>query len=218
MKVLALGDCNTLGIAGLENNSYPERFANKYKFEVINCGYTMTTTNEAKYFFDKNFDDTIDIVLIQYGVVDSWKTFKYSPYVLYYPDNFFRKLARKIVKKYKKICKNIGLNKLLGTKNVVDPMQYKNNLRYILSKLNDKKVFLLDTVPNLELERNEHIKEYNKIFDQISSEYTNCYRVKFYDEFEKNLDNFYLDNTHINDLGYDLISNLLEETYENSCN
>eukprot|EP00481_Brizalina_sp_1-RS-2013_P002882 TRINITY_DN7670_c0_g1_i1.p1 TRINITY_DN7670_c0_g1~~TRINITY_DN7670_c0_g1_i1.p1 ORF type:complete len:103 (+),score=8.74 TRINITY_DN7670_c0_g1_i1:102-410(+) len=102
MKVLALGDCNTLGIDNLENNSYPERFAKKYNCDIINCGYTMTTTNEAKYFFDKYYNNYVDVVLIQYGVVDSWKTFKYSPYVLYYPDNILRKIARKIVKKYKK--------------------------------------------------------------------------------------------------------------------
>jgi len=218
MKILALGDCNTLGINELKNDSYPERFGMKYNFDVINCGYTMTTTNEAKYFFDKYFDDSVDIVFIQYGVVDSWKTFKYSPYVLYYPDNFLRKIARKIIKKYKKISKNIGLNKILGTKNVVSPNNYKRNLQYIISKLKNKKVFLLDTVPNRELERNPNIKQSNKIFDELSLENKNCFRVKFYDEFEKNLDNYYLDNTHINGLGYELISEELGKVYENSCN
>ncbi|MAD42381.1 MAG: acylhydrolase [Arcobacter sp.] len=218
MRILALGDCNTLGIGSLKNNSYPERFASKYSFTVINSGYTMTTTNEARHFFDKYYDDSIDIILIQYGVVDSWKTFKYSPYVLYYPDNILRKIARKIVKKYKKICKNLGLNNSLGTKNVVSPDSYKNNLEYIFSKIKNKKVFLLDTVPNRELERNSNIKQYNKILDELSSNFNNCHRVKFYDLFEKNLDTYYLDNTHINDLGYKIITEELIKTYENSSN
>lgn len=218
MNILALGDCNTLGIDGLENNSYPERFAKNYNYDVTNCGYTMTTTNEAKYFFDKYNNDSVDIILIQYGVVDSWRTFKYSPYVLYYPDNLLRKIARKIVKKYKKTSKNLGLNDFLGTKNVVSPNSYKINLEYIFSKIKNKKVFLLDTVPNKELERNSNIKQYNKILDDICSSFDNCYRVKFYDIFEKNLDIYYLDNTHINDLGYKIIAEELIKVYENSCN
>ena len=76
----------------------------------------------------------------------------------------------------------------------------------------------MDTVPNRELERNSNIKQYNKILDELSSNFNNCHRVKFYDLFEKNLDTYYLDNTHINDLGYKIITEELIKTYENSSN
>jgi len=31
--------------------------------------------------------DEKKIILVQYGLVKSWKTFKYSPYIFYYPEN-----------------------------------------------------------------------------------------------------------------------------------
>ncbi len=104
-NILALGDCNTLGVKYLKENAYPEMFAKALEKTVENCGFTMSTTHEMLYFFENFKEQEKEIVLIQYGLVDSWKTFKYAPYVLYYPDNKIRKIFRKIVKKYKKIAK-----------------------------------------------------------------------------------------------------------------
>ena len=118
-KILALGDCNTLGIQHLKDNSYPERFANTIGQTINNCGFTMSTTNEMLHFFRDFKKEDTEIILIQYGLVDSWKTFKYAPYILYYPDNRWRKLLRKIVKKYKKIvnfCRRTYLSLILPIK------------------------------------------------------------------------------------------------------
>lgn len=218
LKILALGDCNTLGIQNFKNNSYPERFANYIDTDVINCGFTMSTTNEGVNFFDKNFDNSIDIILIQYGLVDSWETFKFSPYVLYYPDNIFRKIFRKIIKKYKKVCRKMGFNNLFGTKNVVTREKYQSNIEYMINQAKNKKIFLIDTVPNKDVERNFNIKQYNQILDDISEKYDNCIRVKIYDKFEKNLNNYYLDPTHVNEEGYKYLTLELVEAYENCCN
>lgn len=79
-KILSIGDCNTEGISNLKHNSYPERIGNSLDLQVINCGYTMTTTREGLRLFNKYYDNDVDIVTIQFGLVDSWKTIKYSPY------------------------------------------------------------------------------------------------------------------------------------------
>jgi len=213
LKILALGDCNTLGDTHYEKNSFPERFANKIKADVKNCGYTMTTTREMQHFAKKYLKDA-NIVLIQYGLVDSWKTFKYAPYVLYYPDNFLRKIARKVVKKYKKISKKVGLNGLLGVENVVLTKEYKNSIESLVSQNENKVFILIETVPNRDLPRNEEIKRYNNVLQEISSRYKNCYCLNVFDIFIENLENYYLDETHINDVGYDVISNELLRVYK----
>jgi lysophospholipase L1-like esterase len=213
-KVLALGDCNTLGARELKHQSYPERFAKFIKADIKNCGYTMSTTREMQYFAKDNIKDA-DIVLIQYGLVDSWKTFKYSPYVLYYPDNIFRKYYRKIVKKYKKICKAIGLNKLLGVENVVPDKEYKNNIELLIKSYPKKLFILIDTIPNLALWRNDEIVRYNKIIEDIAKNNSNVLYLKIYDVFLNNFDTYYLDKTHINNDGYEFISLKLAELHKN---
>lgn len=205
-NILALGDCNTSGDIKFPNNSFPERFAKKIKFKIKNCGYTMSTSQEMIYFFDEYFHENINIILIQYGLVDSWKTFKYSPYISYYPDSTSKKFIRKVIKKYKKIARILNLNRFLGEKYTVEPKQYRANIEYVLKKSLSSIVFLIETVPNKELFRNEHILLYNNILEDLSKKYKNCYTIKLYDLFKDNFDSFYLDQTHINDKGYDIIA------------
>lgn len=214
--ILSLGDCNTLGIQEQVKNAYPEKFANLINQNVYNCGFTMSTCKEGIHFFNKYLNNTIDIITIQYGLVDSWTTFKYSPYVLYYPDNSFRKIARKIVKKYKKVCRNLNLNKLLGDKNVISENEYYDNLFNILNQCTKQKVILIDTVPNRDTSRNENIQKYNQILDTISRKFYNSKRLYLYDYFLQNIETLYLDDgTHINDIGHIYIANKMKELYEN---
>ena len=213
--ILALGDCNIYGDVKFKNNAYPERFAKCINKNLKNCGYTMSTTREMQYIFNDFYEMDTKIILIQYGLVDSWKTFKYAPYVLYYPDNLFRKISRKIVKKYKKIAKLLKLNKLFGTVNVVTIEEYEENIKKVLLAVPDKKVILIDTVPNHELSRNSAIEKYNNILTKLAKQYDNCYKLDIYNEFLENLDKYYLDETHINDIGYDVIAQKLFSLYKN---
>ena len=68
---------------------------------------------------------------------------------------------------------------------------------------------MIDTVPNHQLFRNSAIKEYNKALTKLAEEYDNCYKLDIYDEFLENLDTYYLDETHINNIGYDVITKKL---------
>lgn len=212
--ILALGDCNTAGDVFFKNNSYPERFANLTQKTCKNCGYTMSTTREMLHFYNEFFSADIEIIFIQYGLVDSWKTFKYAPYVLYYPDNFFRKISRKIAKKYKKITRYLKLDKLFGTNFVVPKEEYKKNIQSIIDNSQEQKIFLIDTVPNKDIKRNQYIKQYNEVLSTLAKANKNCFKVNLYDEFEKNFDKYYLDNTHINDEGYEYVVKKLYEIYK----
>lgn len=204
-KVLAIGDCNTLGVADCIGNSYPERFGRVSGMHVRNCGYTMATTREGLEILKENIDDNTLFLFVQFGLVDSYKTFKYSPYVLYYPDNFFRKQARSLVKKYKKICRNSGLNKRFGEINVVGPEEYEENLHKIIALADKAKVFLIETVPHKQVERNVEIRNYNSILSKVASRYSRCVKIEIYEHFLKNLDSYYHDETHCNGAGYDHI-------------
>lgn len=207
IKIFSIGDCNTQGINELKFNSYPERLGKRIDAKTFNYGYTMSTTIEGNAFFDRFYEDDMDIVTIQFGLVDSWKTFKYSPYILYYPDNFLRKIGRKFLKKMKKVIKKYKLYDFFGTKNLVSIQEYEKNIRNLLSKINKSNlVLLLDTIPNKELFRNIEIKKYNEILKKLSLEFDNCIYVELYVEFIDNFDKYYYDNTHINFIGYDFIT------------
>jgi len=211
--ILALGDCNTLGIQSLVDNAYPERCAKALNKTVMNCGFTMSTTNEMLHFFQDSKEKETEIILIQYGLVDSWKTFKYAPYVLYYPDNKIRKLFRKIVKKYKKIAKSIGFNTLLGVSNVVDLVSYRNNLKSVILQSQDCTIFLISTIPNLDTSRNSEILRYNEVLAQLSEQYEHVYYVEVYKDFLDHPD-YYLDNTHMNKTGYEIITQKILAVYD----
>lgn len=215
-KILALGDCNTLGVEHFKRNAYPERFAKALGKSVNNCGFTMSTTNEMLHFFKDFKESDTEIILIQYGLVDSWETFKYAPYVLYYPDNVIRKIFRKIVKKYKKTAKKIGLNKLLGVSNVVDLEAYKHHLESVIHQSTDCSVFLISTIPNLDISRNSAIMKYNEVLSELSEQYSHVDYVEVYQDF-LNHPEYYLDNTHMNEVGYEAITQKLLSVYHQWC-
>jgi hypothetical protein len=204
-KILAIGDCNTLGVAEYGGNSYPEKFASMSGMHVQNCGYTMATTREGLSLLKNNFTDDVTFLFVQFGLVDSYKTFKFSPYVLYYPDNFLRKQVRSLVKKYKKICRSSGLNKRIGEVNVVSPLEYKENLHKIIALAKRTTVFLIDTVPHKQIQRNDEIQYYNNILSSVAGCYPNCIKIDLYAHFLENINRYYHDETHCNGAGYDHI-------------
>jgi lysophospholipase L1-like esterase len=209
-KITAVGDCNTLGANALAHKGYPERFGAMANAEVVNLGHTMATTREGIHLLQDHIGDA-DCVLIQFGLVDSYKTFKHSPYVLYYPDGFFRKQLRSMVKKYKKICRSIGLNSLFGEVNVVAIEEYERNLREMVELALPRTIVLLETIPNRQQERNDEIRRYNKVLDKICNGYEQCFKVELYDLFIHRLSEYYQDDTHCNQNGHDCIARTIRE-------
>ncbi len=214
-KIVAVGDCNTLGAKELEYNSYPEILEKILGTKVTNLGHTMATTREGLFLLGEEIGDT-DCVIIQFGLVDSYLTFKLSPYVLYYPDNAIRKQFRSVIKKYKKICRKIGFNKWIGESNVVPIEEYDNNIRKIIKLAHPRPVILLDTIPNKQMHRNREIQRYNKRLEQICKDYDKCIKVDLYDVFLANLNSYYLDATHANANGYRYIAGKISSVLKNA--
>jgi len=212
-KILALGDCNTLGIKHLKGDAYPERFAKAINASLDNFGFTMSTTREMLHFFEDFKEEDTEIILIQYGLVDSWKTFKYAPYVLYYPESKLRKLFRKIVKKYKKIIKKIGLNRILGVRSVVALEEYKDNIESVIQRSKECTILLISTIPHQDISRNSEIMRYNKVLLGFSEQYDHVHYVDVYDEFLKHQE-YYLDRTHMNEPGYDKMAQAILSIYQ----
>ena len=209
MRILALGDCNTQGVSNCYHNAYPELIGKKLNADVLNLGHTMATTREGIELFNEVKDEFFDIVLISFGLTDSWKTFKHAPYVLYYPDNFGRKFLRKIVKKYKKIGKKLKFVDFFGEESVVPEKEYLKNIEYIIKQLKDSQIFILDTLPKKEEYRNISIREYNLLLDSLMK-FDNVRRVKLFDYFDKHRELF-LDKTHLNNEGYNYICDMICE-------
>ena len=206
-KILAVGDCITLGVGECLGNSYPEKVGRPFDAPVTNRGYTMSTSREGLSLLNDSLTDEHDMVFLQFGLADSYFTFKYSPYVLYYPDNFLRKQVRSIVKKYKKSCRKLGMHDRYGVKTVVPQDEYRANFQRMIDNCSPRLVILPETLPHLETYRNESIKEYNRILRSLADENGNCHLIPLFDGFLPHLSDYYLDNTHPNDAGYEYIAN-----------
>jgi len=204
--ILAIGDCITSGVRPCQGNSYPEQVGIALKVPVVNYGRAMLSTREGIAMLKEQDGDEFDCVFIQFGLKDAYTTFKYSPNILYYPDNFLRKQIRSIVKKYKKTCRRIGLNELLGEVNVISEKQYLLNISEMVEWCRTKQVVLPETIPHQETFRNPAIKRYNRILEDIAQTHDHCLFIKLYDDFLKHMPGYYLDTGHPNELGYTFIA------------
>lgn len=208
-NILFLGDCNTLGTPEIKGEAYPEQLAKALNIEAVNCGHTMATTREGYEYFKDKFSPDIDLICIQYGLVDSWLTFKYSPYVLYYPDSRWRKLGRKFTKKFKKVCKKCGLNTLIGTRNVVPLEEYRQTILNIKAAAGNIPIVLIDTVPNKDTSRNAEIERYNQTLTDLAGEYISVFKLSIYDDFSSTQQDAYIDPTHISIAGHQFVAERL---------
>lgn len=208
-KILFLGDCNTLGTAEIEGSAYPEKLAKRLNIEAINCGHTMSTTREGLEYFKAKFNADIDLLCIQYGLVDAWRTFKYAPYVLYYPDSTWRKIARKFTKKFKKLCKKFGLNESIGSQNVVPLEEYLKNILWMHEQSPHTPIILIDTVPNQDITRNTEIQRYNQALSELSAQHSHIFKLNIYHDFEHSQKQHYIDPTHIAPVGHEFLANKL---------
>jgi hypothetical protein len=210
--ILAVGDCNTLGAAGFVGNSYPERVGRQLQLPVRNCGYTMSTSREGYYLLHDHLTAECSSVIIQFGLRDSSLTFRYAPYVMYYPDNFLRKPCRHILKKIKKMSRKYGLNKRLGETHVVPLDEYRSNISRMVAFCGNRMVLLPETIPHHDSWRNEQILVYNSALAEIAAQHPTCHLVQTYSAFANNLDGFYADATHANGAGHDFIASKIIET------
>jgi lysophospholipase L1-like esterase len=208
--LVAFGDCNTVGIAECRGDAYPELVARALSCPVRNLGHTMSTTRELLQYAQAYPVKDDDLVIIQYGLVDSWLTFKHAPYVLYYPDNPLRHVLRKIVKKLKKIGRTLHLKTLLGPAHVVPLDEYRRNIEHVIAQAGSSTVILLGTAPNLDEPRNPHILSFNQELERVAAQYPNVIYVDTYKRiYDAKNEVFYPDGTHLNAAGQRIVADMI---------
>lgn len=153
-------------------------------------------------------------MILQFGVADSHMTFRYAPYVLYYPDSSSRKIFLNIVKKYKKLAKRYGLNQRFGAAHAVPEHEYRANFLKMIDYCGDRVVILPETIPHQDTFRNPAIKRYNEILEDLSRPRDNCIHVKIFNDLVPNIGSLYLDEGHPNRQGYELIADNIVNTLE----
>lgn len=212
-SIVAYGDCNTLGYTSCEYNAYPERLGRLISAQVLNLGRTMASTRELVRYARDFPPNQHTIGIVNYGLVDSWVTFRRAPYVLYYPDNPLRKALRVAVKKIKRFCTRSGIAARLGPAHVVPPDEFEQNVASIVSTYPAVTFVLLSAFPNLDETRNPAIQAYNEIISRTARNHPhNTIHVDLYSTlFEQRSRLFCEDGTHINDAGHDFVAQSIAE-------
>ncbi len=210
IRYVALGGCNTTGEVHNIGNAYPERVAKAKGWALENYGYTMSSTREGIQFFNLKNVAEADVISIQYGGVDSWLTFKGSPFVLYYPDSPWRKFLRKLVKKIKKYARKIHWHKVVGETNVVPYQEYIDNIRYMIDHSKAKYILLVETYPNKDKTREPRILKYNQALKDLSDGKRVLY-VPNYQILNEDLDQNYDDSTHMSSKGQQIVADAVLE-------
>ncbi len=123
-------------------------------------------------------------------------------------------MVRNIVKKYKKTARNIGVNKRLGEARGVSEKEYRINYSVMIERCGDKLVIMPETIPRHETSRNPAIKQYNRLIENIASSRDTCIVIKLFDDFLANMNGFYLDMGHPNEIGYEHIADKILEALE----
>ncbi len=206
IRYVALGDCVTLGAPLQQGQAYPERVAAAMGWQVTNYGHTMSTTREALQYFKKLDVQQADVLSIQYGIVDSWQTFKGAPFVLYYPDTPWRKLLRKLVKKIKKYGRKLNLHRLFGTANVVPVEEYIANIQYMIQHAQAKYILLPEIYPHQDLTREPRILAYNQALAQLHDG-KRVFVIKHFDLLKPHLySDYYDDATHLSGRGHQALA------------
>ncbi len=213
---VVFGDCNTEGFRTLEDPVWAQLAASALGFELKNCGHTMSTTRELLEYASAFPPSAYSLVLIQYGLVDSWLTFRGAPYVLYYPDSLRRKLARKLVKKLKKWARYLQLQKRLGAVELVPLAEYINNIKSVLRSAPDSQFVLVATAPNRDTSRNPRILQYNEALSALACEEPNAIYADAWDELWSNPDACLMDDgTHLTSQGHRIIADCVQDALKN---
>lgn len=200
---VAYGDCNTEGVRTVDGPVWAELVADTLRLELKNCGHTMSTTRELLQYASVFPPSEYEVVFVQYGLVDSWLTFRGAPYVLYYPDSPRRKVARKLVKKIKKWARKLRLQKRIGSIEQVPLDEYIASIRTVVRSAPDSQVVLVATAPNRDEPRNPRIRKYNMALSDLAGSEPNAVYADAWGELWGGLDECLMDDgTHLTAEGH----------------
>ncbi len=204
-----MGDCNTWGITNPPiGNTILDKFCsqlttNGNAIASQNIGFGMGCTREGVELVRRKAKPA-DVVLINFGLVDTWITSIPEIYVPYYPDTFMRKRCRKLLKFVKRCLRSPWLKKWIPRGPVVPIEEYDQNLRAMIARVRDTTphatVLLWGSPPVQEdPERNANLDRYNQRLKQIAGA-TNSLYVSTDDLVNQlSKEAAYLDEVHLNE-------------------
>lgn len=222
----AIGDCNTIGANGLDPvDTIPAALsallrADGKDVELFNAGHTMTTTREGVSRVVRQVKKP-DLILINFGLVDAWVTAMPQVYVPYYPDSFFRRLGRRLLKVTKKRMRSGFIRKLVGEGEVVSPGEYKANITRMVALAraeNPKVCVVLWGTPwaRSNPQRSENIAHYNGLLQELARELDVLYCDTWPVLKQLSEKDAYLDEVHLSGKSARLIARRIYDTLSES--
>jgi len=224
LHVLAVGDCNTWGITNPPiGNTILDKFCRLLEADGTstssqNLGFGMATSREGVQLV-RHKAGPADVVLINFGLVDTWVTSIPQIYIPYYPDNFLRKRLRKLLKFVKRRLRSPWLRPFVPLGNVVPIDEYVENIHTMISLVRTQKpparVLLWGSPPvQHDLSRNANLEHYNKRLERVARD-TNSLFVST-ENLVNNLssDDAYVDAVHLNEAATEAIAAQLAVAYQ----
>jgi len=223
-RVLAVGDCNTSGITVPPiGNTIVDKFCRHletrgYQTSSQNLGYGMATSREGVQLM-RHEAERADVVLINFGLVDTWITSIPRCYISYYPESVVKKPVRKLLKFVKRRLRAPWLRRLVPVGPVVPIEEYEENIRQIISLAlakNPSATILLWGSPPVQgdSKRNQNLLRYDERLCRIAKDLNSTFLTTVDILASLPAREAYLDTVHLGEAATESIAVGLMETYQ----
>lgn len=158
-----------------------------------------------------------NVLLLNFGLVDAWKTSIPGIYVPYFPDSRLRKIGRKLVKLIKKRLRHPFLRRMLPYGHLADLEEPEANLvtsiREVRRRAPDLCVICWGFAPTRNDEaRNTCLKEYDQVLAKLVMPNGACVDTRSLIEADP-WENMLLDEVHLNRKGSELIADEIIQAF-----
>jgi len=218
-----MGDCNTCGITVPPiGNTIVDKFCKQLesygtRTTIQNLGCGMASTREGVPLV-RRVAMPADVVLINFGLVDTWITSIPSVYIPYYPDSFLRKRLRKLLKFVKRRLRSPLLRHYIPVGPVVPIDEYARNVGKMISLArahNPRTTILLWGSPLVQHDsaRNANLERYNQRLELIAADTKSLFVSTATLLSKLSNEAAYLDAVHLSDAATERIAAQLANVY-----
>ena len=223
IRVLAVGDCNTCGITVPPvGNTILDKFCRQLEngghiTASQNLGYGMATTREGVQLMRRRARPA-DVVLINFGLVDTWITSIPRFYIPYFPENPLRKRLRKLLKFVKRRLRAPRMRRFVPVGPVVPIDEYARNVREMITiarTYNPNSTVLLWGSPPVQHDpaRNANLQRYDKRLEQVANETNSLFVSTVPITNQLSASAAYVDEVHLNEAATAAIASQLAAVY-----
>ena len=159
-----------------------------------------------------------DVVLLNFGLVDTWITSIPKVYIRYYPDSFLRKRLRKLLKFVKRRLRSPWLRRFIPVGPVVPLDEYTQNFRAMIAFAlanNRHATILLWGSPPVQQDsaRNANLERYNKRLESLAQETGSLFvsTASLFNQLSHSA--AYVDAVHLNEGATEAIAAQLASVY-----